>query len=123
MRFGPIIIVYFILGVVMWGGGVVAWNDVGVAQEFIEKDNSGLNPNEQTAGQLERTGGIVGEATQSLAGPVLLVWNLLTGFIAFLFWPVVTLQSVNAPPQLVVLSGVLCLAFFVAVASMLGRIS
>jgi hypothetical protein len=123
MRFGPVIMAYFMIGVVMWGGGVIGWTESGVGQEFVNPQGDQVTPNNETAEQLERTGGVVDQAAQSLAGPVILVWNLVTNFIKFLFWPVTTLQAVNAPPQLVVLSAALSVGFFVALIGLLGRIS
>lgn len=123
MRFGPVIMAYFMIGVVMWGGGVIGWSQAGVGQQFVDAGGNQVQPNESTADQLERTGGVVNQAAQSLAGPVILVWNLVTNFIRFLFWPVTTMTAVNAPPQLVVLSAALSIGFFVALIGLLGRIS
>jgi len=116
---------YFIVGAVMWGAGLVAWDTTGPAQEFVDVGQNGtVNANESTAGQLERTGGVVGQAAQSLAGPILLVWNLVTGFVAYVFWPVTVLQTVNAPPRLIVLmGGAMAVGFFVSIVRLLGRVT
>jgi hypothetical protein len=125
MRFGVILLVYFVLGAVMWGGGVVDYAETGPVQEFVEpQQNGSVEVNQSTAGQLERTGGVVGQASKSLAGPLLLVWNLVTGFVSYVFWPVTTLQAVNAPPRFIVLAGgALSVGFFVSVVRLLGRVS
>jgi hypothetical protein len=124
MRFGSILLAYFIIGTVMWGGGLIAWDTTGPVQEFVGVENGSVDANESTAGQLERTGGVVGQAAQSLAGPILLVWNLVTGFVAYVFWPVTVLTTVNAPPQLIVLmGGSMSVAFFVAIVRLLGRVT
>jgi len=125
MRFGSILMAYFVIGAVMWGGGLIAWDTTGPVQEFVDVGENGtVNANESTAGQLERTGGIVGQAAQTLAGPILLVWNLVTGFVAYLFWPVTILQNVNAPPSMIVLmGGVLAVGFFESIVRLLGRVT
>jgi hypothetical protein len=125
MRFGSILMAYFVVGAVMWGAGLVAWDTTGAAQEFVDVGENGtVNANESTAGQLDRTGGVVGQAAQSLAGPILLVWNLVTGFVAYIFWPVTVLQQVNAPPRLIVLmGGAMAVGFFVSIVRLLGRVT
>jgi len=123
MRFGPILVAYFLIGVVMWGGGVIAWQDAGLAQEFIDPSGGNVSTNDSTARQLEQTGGVIDQAASSLAGPVILIWNLITNFLRFLFWPTSVMIAVNAPPRLTALASVLTVAFFVAIIGLLGRIS
>lgn len=103
-RFGRIIVVYFVIGAVMWGGGAIAWSESGLNTLIIEDPATG-QVNEDTTTQLEDTGGPLRQAAQSFGGPVLAIWNIVVKFIGYLFWPITVLQSVNAPPRLVVLLG------------------
>jgi hypothetical protein len=103
-RFGNVIMVYFIIGAVMWGGGAIVWTETGLNTLIIQDPQSG-QVNENTSSQLEDAGGPIREAAQSFGGPVLAIWNIVVQFVGYLFWPVATLQSVGAPPRLTVLLG------------------
>jgi len=103
-RFGEIIMVYFVIGAMMWGGGAIAWSETGLNNLIIE-DPQTAEVNEETSGELEDAGGPIREAAQTFGGPVLAIWNIVVQFIGYLFWPIVTLQSVGAPPRLTVLLG------------------
>lgn len=103
-RFGNILLVYFVIGAVMWGGGAIVWSETGLNTLIIENPQTG-EVNEQTSGQLEDAGGPIREAAKTFGGPVLAIWNIVVQFIGFLFWPIVTLQSTGAPPRLTVLLG------------------
>lgn len=103
-RFGSIIMVYFVIGAVMWGGGAIAWSESGIGQLVVTDPQAG-EVNEDLSGDLENSGGPLRQAAQNFGGPVLAIWNIVVKFIGYLFWPVTVLQSVNAPPRLVVLLG------------------
>jgi len=105
-RFAQVLLAYFVIGAVMWGGGAIVWEEAGVGGLIIE-DVSGENVdvNENTSDQLERSGGPIREAASAFGGPILAIWNFVVRFIGFLFWPVTVLQTVNAPPRAVVLAG------------------
>ena len=117
MRFGSVIMAYFLIGAVMWGGGAISWGNTGLAGQFIASPGGGgsaTQVNQSTTAQLQRTGGPIQEAVQSIGGSGLLaVWNLLAGLIGYLFWPIGVLVTVNAPPRLVVVfGGALVIGFF-----------
>lgn len=103
-RFGTIVIVYFIIGATMWGGGAIAWTESGVGTLIIEDPQTG-QVNDETTNDLSEADGPIRQAAQSFGGPILAVWNIIVQFIGFLFWPVTVLQAVNAPPRIVVLLG------------------
>lgn len=106
MRFSNILLAYFVMGAVMWGGGVLAWDEAGVGQFFIEDPGQNTSINEQTSSQLGNLGGPIQAAAGSFAGGGLIaIWNILVQLIGYLFWPIVALLSVNAPPRVVVLIG------------------
>jgi hypothetical protein len=116
MRFSQILVAYFVIGAVMWGGGVISWDQSGVATVFIDSPNSEAGPevNEETSGLLESLGGPILEATQSIGGGGLAAtWNALAKFVGYLFWPITTMLSVGAPPRwTIVLGGTPTVAFF-----------
>lgn len=104
-RFAAVLLAYFVIGAVMWGGGAIAWSDSGVGGLIIKDTAGGVDVNENTSEQLERSGGPIREAAAQLGGPILAIWNFVVQFIGYLFWPVTVLQSVNAPPRAIVLAG------------------
>lgn len=104
-RFAQILLAYFMIGAVMWGGGVIVWTQTGIGGLIIEDTTGGVDVNENTSKQLERSGGPIREAAASLGGPILAIWNFVARFIGYLFWPITVLQSVNAPPRVVVTLG------------------
>jgi len=103
-RFGDVVLAYFVIGAIMWGGGAIQWAETGV-NSFIIEDPQTAEVNEETSDKLESAGGPIREAAQSFGGPVLAVWNIVVQLIGALFWPVTVLQSVNAPPRIIVLLG------------------
>jgi len=113
MRFSTVVMTYFVLGAVMWGGGVIAWDDSGVGQFLIENPERG-DTNENVRDNIEQAGGPIQQAAGTLSGGGLLaVWNFLVQLVGFLFWPITVLVSVNAPPRAIVLvGGTVSMAFF-----------
>lgn len=116
VRFGNVILAYFVLGAVMWGGGAIAWSESGVGTLFIDDPQTG-ETNDETAGQLSESGGPIQQAVTSVGGgAVIAVYNLLVRFFGYLFWPITTLSGLNAPPSVVVLlGGTPTVAFFGAI--------
>lgn len=106
MRFGNVILGYFVIGALMWGGGVIAWDDAGVAQMFVD-DPTNPEPNEERQQDVQGIDGRISQIVGSFASALGLfaVWNILVKFVAYLFWPITVLNSVAAPPRIVVLLG------------------
>jgi hypothetical protein len=106
MRLTKLILAYFLIGAVMWGGGVVDWQDAGVGQLIIQDAGSNPEANQQTADQLSSLGGPIQLAASTVEGAGLIaVWNILVKIIAYFNWPIVTLLSVDAPPRVAVIFG------------------
>lgn len=103
-RFGQLILIYFVVGATMWGGGAIAWSESGVGTLIVEDPQTG-EVNSDTTDQLEQADGPIRRAAQSFGGPVLAIWNIVIKFIGYLFWPLTVLQGVGAPPRLTVLLG------------------
>jgi len=90
----------------MWGGGVIEWDNTGVGEYIITQSGGDLEANEETAQQLENAGGPIKQAVNSIGGgPLIAIWNFVVQFVGALFWPITVLQSVNAPPRIIVLLG------------------
>ena len=104
-RFAAVLLAYFVTGAVMWGGGAIVWDDTGVGGLIIKSAADDVEVNENTSQQLERSGGPIREAAATLGGPILAIWNFIVKFIGYMFWPVTVLQSVSAPPRIIVLGG------------------
>ncbi|WP_435125364.1 hypothetical protein [Halobaculum sp. D14] len=105
MRFTNIILAYLIIGAVMWAGGAVAYGQSGVNQFFIQEDDGQLSPGEQPAQEVSGVGNTIKNVIASFGGPLVLIWNLVTGLLTWLNWPITVLLAVNAPPKVVVLLG------------------
>lgn len=116
-QFQKIVLAYFVIGVVMWGGGAINWEQAGVAQFFFDV-NGGVTP----SGELEANLSGVGTAIQSVInmaiGGLQIFWNLIVGVVSFMHWPVVVLAGGNAPPRITVLvGGGMVAVFYLSLAS------
>jgi len=117
VRFGEVVLTYFVIGAVMWGAGLIDGGQLGVADIFFDISQNGtVQASQEPQGLLEAMGNSIVDVAGGLVGPVLAVWNVITELIAVLFWPVVTLRSTGAPPSVVVLlGGTPTVAFFMGV--------
>jgi len=117
MRFGTIILAYFVIGVVMFGGGAIDYEDAGVATYFVEDPGGeGPEPRKEASDNLGGIGTAISNLVGQFVGALQLVYNLVVGLLGFLNWPVVVLLSVNAPPSSVLLlGGTMQVGFYVSV--------
>jgi hypothetical protein len=115
LRFSNIVVAYAVIGMVMWGGGAIAWENSGLGGVIIDAPDDG-SVSTDTADELQSLGGPIQEAAATVGGTGLLaVWNILIKLLGFLFWPVVTMQGAGAPPRVWVLfGGTLTIAFYAA---------
>lgn len=115
IRASNIIMIYFVIGAVMFGGGAVAWNNSGLTKFFITNSGGDLAPSQQTGENLTGVSGAITSLVGSFGGPAILVWNLFAGLVAFLNWPLFVLIENGAPPQVtILLGGTLTVAFYMA---------
>jgi len=106
MRLTQIVIVYFVIGAVMWGGGVIAWEDSGVGGLFVQTPSTDTQVNQETTEDLSQLGGPIQIAASTVqSAGIVAIWNVLVKLVGLLMWPIVTLLSVDAPPRVVVLLG------------------
>lgn len=116
MNYANIILAYFVIGSVMFGGGAINYDESGVATFFVESDQGGFGPAEESTNDLEGIGGAITDLVGQAFGAIALVFNLIVGLLAFLHWPVVVLSSNNAPPMAtLLLGGSFTVAFYMAV--------
>lgn len=118
MRFGELLVAYFLVGAVLWGGGVISWQQSGVGVLVLEQPASGdVEVNQETGESLEQAGGPIQQVGSQFEGTGLVaVWNVIVPFLGYLFWPITVLLAVNAPPRVTAtLGGGLSTAFLGAV--------
>jgi hypothetical protein len=105
MQFTRIIVLYFVLGALMFGGGAVSWDSSGPTKYFVSQDQTGVSADSQPQQQL---GGVAGAITSLLGqfgAPLVLVWNLVVGLVSFLHWPIFVMAENSVPPRVTVLFG------------------
>lgn len=116
VRATNVILMYFIIGVVMFGGGAITWDDTGPTKYFVNMGPDGVSPADDPASNLEGVGGAITSLIGSYGGPVLLVWNLFAGLVSFIHWPLFVFMDAGAPPRVtVLLGGTLTVMFYMAV--------
>ena len=102
MRFQKVILAYFVIGALLWSGGVIQWNETGMVGYMMDSPGE---VNEGTSDELQSVGGPIQQAVGDLTGGLVAIWNILVQLFGYLFWPILTLQSVSAPPRVTVLVG------------------
>jgi len=116
MRFTRMILAYFVIGSVMFGGGAISFEEAGVAGFFVDDLGDGFGPSENSQNQLSGVGNAIGQLVGEFLGAIQLVWNLIVGLLGFLNWPIIVLMSNNAPPMAVLLiGGTFSAAFYLGV--------
>lgn len=116
MRFGRIILAYFVIGSVMIGGGAIDFGEAGVAEFFVEPSGNSYAPAQDASTTLGGLENAISQLVGQFLGALQLVYNLIVGLLAYLNWPVVVLLSNNAPPMAVLLlGGTFEVAFYVSV--------
>jgi hypothetical protein len=120
MRFTRVILLYFVLGAVMFGGGAIDFADAGVSGFFVEHDSGSFAATDQTSQNLEGLGGAISQLVGEFIGGVQLVYNLAVGLLGFLNWPIVVLSGVGAPPMAVLLiGGTFSAAFYLSIITLM----
>lgn len=121
MRFDTIVLAYFVIAAMMWGGGVLDYEETGMTQLMITNNESGVGANpaiQNQVEQIEGNSGLIG----TLGGGILLVWDLFIQFLGAMLWPITGLNAVGAPPVVTVaLGGPFFLAFVITIIVLLMR--
>lgn len=122
VRFSEVAMVYFIIAAVMWGSGLIAWEDTGFAGYIVDNPEDGASFGPDAVDDLNSTGGGVEATVSQAVAPIGVIWNLLTNIISFIAWPITVLAAAGAPPSAVVLlGGAPTTAFFMGLANVIIR--
>lgn len=105
MQFTRILVVYLVLGALMFGGGAVSWDDTGPTKYFLSKDEVGVTPDDQPSQTLGGVAGAITSLVGQFGAPLILVWNLVVGLVSFLHWPIFVMVENAVPPRVTVLLG------------------
>jgi hypothetical protein len=107
VNFRNIILAYVVIGVVMYGGGAIAFSEIGATQVFVEEEDGELGANEETRTLLGQVDGAIQSALQTVGGSALIaVYQLITGVLGFFLWPITVLRGAGAPWDITMLFGV-----------------
>jgi len=106
VQYDDILIAYLIIGAVMLGGGAIQWDDSGPLQFFASNDDGQIVANEANQGEFSEFEKAIRGVVNLVAGPLILIWNLISGLVTYLNWPIFVLTSNNAPPMIVLVLGV-----------------
>jgi hypothetical protein len=112
VRFCNVVLTYLVIGAVMFGGGAIGWDSIGPAQFFVDEDTGEISPSNQSEDRLNGTRGALKSLVDSVAGPVLIIWSIISGLIGFLNWPITVLWTNNAPPVIILVLGMPMTAAF-----------
>lgn len=116
MRFGQIILAYFVIGAVMFGGGAISFQDAGVTKFFVDDAGDTFETSDNASGTLDRLGNAITNLINAALGAIQLIYNLVVGLLGYLNWPILVLSTNNAPPiAVLLLGGSFQVAFYVSV--------
>lgn len=120
MQFTRIVVVYFVLGALMFGGGAVSWDNSGPTKYFISQDQAGVSANEQPQQNLDGVAGAITSLVGQFGAPLILVWNIVVGLISFMNWPIFVLAENSVPPRVtVLLGGTLTVMFYGSIVTLI----
>jgi hypothetical protein len=107
MRLSNIILVYFMIGAILWGGGVISWQENDAGAVFLKTpDSNTVQGNSSVTGDVHGLGDPISQALSTVAGGSLIaVWSFIKKLIGLTFWPVTVMIAMGAPVRLQVLIG------------------
>lgn len=120
MRLSNLLVIYFVMGIVLFGSGVIPWNDVELADTVVDVEGENVEENEDTVtgegGWLENPFGPIQTAVDTVSGGALLtLQNFINTVLGVWAWPVTLTNSMGAPRIIVLLSSTLSFAFTIGV--------
>lgn len=115
-------IIYFMIGLVLFAGGAIDFNEFDVANAYVENEDGGLSVREnvtQSLGNInpQETSNPIFETAYSLISPLVLAWSLFSPILSVVFFPLNVMLSVNAPLVLVLGLGLLPTMLFIIAAA------
>lgn len=117
MRFSHIATIYFMMGVIVVGAGVVPVSQIGIGSVFLDTGGDDVSVGDEVddggdGGLLDNLIGPVKNALDTISGGALLaVWGAVSKMTGFVAWPVVTAGYLGAPDIVTMLMGVLLASF------------
>ena len=119
MRLSKIAVIYFMMGTIVVGAGVVPPDQIGIAQMFVDVSDSGVTMNQTSVGgdgggdgMLDNLiGPIVNSMNTITGGALLAVWGPIGAMIGFAAWPVMVANYINAPREVILVLSVLVASF------------
>ena len=120
MRLSHVLAIYFLMGTIVMGAGVVPPDQVGLAEQFITIDED-APPGEVVQADDEAIEGEEDGHIHNLVGPIrnalhafvpqlLAVWGAVSTFAGYFAWPVTVANYINAPWQVTAVMGVLVMS-------------
>lgn len=116
MSFTDVLQVYFVMGIVMVGGGAIELQSAGPVSTLLSEGPAAVAVNEQevrqeSGGWLTNIFGPLQEATGEIFGGALIaVSSVVTDLLAFLAWPVSVSAGQNMPTEVQLLASILVFA-------------
>lgn len=116
MRLSHIAVIYFLMGAVVLGSGVVPADRVGLAEQFIDVEDDGSvthdeeNVSSEDTGMIHNLIGSVQNTLSAFVPQLLAVWGPVSKIAGFVAWPVTVANYINAPTPIVLTMGVLSMS-------------
>ena len=124
MQIGNLLLAYFVIGTMMWGGGVLTFEEAGVINSVVTLDDGNVGVNESFANEIDKQDSVISGVVNAFSGGLTIVWNLIKIVFKFIHWPLTTLIQTHAPPQItILLGGGMTLSFYIAVIKLVSRSS
>lgn len=128
MNLGKIVTIYFVVGLLVWAGGGIAWENVGMANQlFTLSDGDQVSTNSSMQQKIEKinpqkTSSVITTLKNTVTVGLSIVWPVLTQFVGYMFWPYYMLESQGAPPKITLLvGGPLVMMFLISLVQMIAR--
>lgn len=114
MNLGELVLAYFVIGAVMFGGGAIDFDEAGITKLMISNEGGEVGIADSFIAQWKS---ITTSPTifESIGGAMIMIWDLLVLFLGGAFWPVLVMASNDSPTTVtVLLGGSFAMAFVVA---------
>lgn len=119
-RFGSTVIVYYLIGVMLFAGGLTTPggpSGLGITGQVVNVNTSAnsVTVNQSTGDSLSHIGGPIKSSLNTFSGGGLLATlSLIVGFIGSFFWPVVVATNIGAPIVVQMFAGTFSVGMIVA---------
>lgn len=101
-----LVVAYFVIGAVMLGGGALEFDEAGIVTHYLNEGDAGnISPDPGVSEDLGGVGNAIQSVIQTVMGPLLIIWKLVSGFIKFVHWPIYVMIGAEVPTRVMVLLG------------------